>query len=124
MAEIVSKEAQPLLGRTTFTATTSFEGVTPDRNTVRKDVAKALGEKEEHVIIKHINTSFGGGRAEIVGAIYKKHDDAAAVEHKSLMAKHAKKEEPKAEEAAEETKEAPAPAEEKKDEAPAEEKQE
>lgn len=105
MADIISKEEQPLLGRTLVQAKASFEGPTPARTTIRKEVAKALGEKEEHVIIKTINTGYGAQSALIEAAIYKKIEDAQAIEHKSLMGKHEKKEEPK-EEAPEE--EAPA----------------
>ena len=118
--EILTQEKEVLLGRTTITAKVGFEGTTPAREVIRKEVAKKAGVKTENLIIKRILTHFGGNNADIEAAVYDKLEDASAVEHKSLMAKHTKKEEPKAEEkpAAEPAKE------EKKEEAPAEEKKE
>lgn len=112
MAQILSKEEQPLLGRTNVQVSISFQGATPARTTVRKEVAKALGEKEEHVYVKTITTHYGAQEAIVEAAIYKKVEDAKAVEHKSRMAKHEIKEEPKAEEEAPQA----APAEEPKEE--------
>lgn len=113
MATIISKEERPLLGRTDVQASISFEGATPSRKDVRKDVAKALGEKIEHVIVKTIKTGYGGQSAHVEAAVYKNLDDAKALEHKSRMAKHEIKEEPKEEAPAQEE---AAPAEEKKEE--------
>ena len=97
MAEIINKEEHKLLGRTNVTANISFEGATPARDKVRKEIAKALGEKEEHIIIKTIQNNYGKQEARVEAAIYKKIEDAKAVEHKSLIKKHIK-EEPKKEE--------------------------
>ncbi|MBN1275704.1 hypothetical protein JXA12_05445 [Candidatus Woesearchaeota archaeon] len=112
MVTITSKEEQPLLGRTVIKATAEFEGPTPDRKSIRKDVAKAAGAKEEEVIIRRILTGHGGGAVEIEAAVYKDAADAAALEHKSIIAKHAAK---KQKDGNAEGEAAP-PAEEKKDE--------
>ena len=97
MATITKKTSQPLLGRVEAQISTHFEGSTPSRAEIRKQAAKALGEKEEHVIVKHIKTSFGNQEATADIAVYKNVEDARAVEHKSRMAKHEKKEESPAE---------------------------
>ncbi len=114
---IVSKEEQAMLGRTTIVAKASFEGKTPKRDNLRKEVAKAAKVKEEGLIIKSIQTHYGGLNAEITAEYYEKLDDAKAVVHKSLIEKHAKKEKPKAEETPAEA----APVEKASEEKPAEE---
>ncbi|MBD3209628.1 hypothetical protein GF367_04405 [Candidatus Woesearchaeota archaeon] len=98
MAEILSKETQPLLGRTLIQARISFEGTTPDRMKVREDVAKAAGVPAKQLLVRTINTIYGKQEATVTGAVYENMDDAKAVEHKSLIAKHEKKEAPKEEE--------------------------
>lgn len=99
MAKIQNKEEQPLLGRTLIIATMNYEGKTPARKKVREEVAKAAGVKLEELIIRRITTTFGGGEIAIEAAIYKKAEDAKAIEHKSLIKKHEiKKEEPATEE--------------------------
>ncbi|MFP4524679.1 MAG: hypothetical protein ACLFO2_05240 [Candidatus Woesearchaeota archaeon] len=103
MVEILNKEEQPLLGRTLLTARMAFEGATPDRKKVRAELAKAAKVKEEQLIVRSMKSGFGERELDIDAAVYKKLDDAKAVEHKSLMAKHAPAEKP-AEEASEEQK--------------------
>lgn len=110
--EIIGQDKQPLLGRTVIQATVAFEGVTPTRKDVRKAVAKAAKLNEDNLIIKTITTGFGGQQANIEAAHYEKLEDAKALEHKSLMAKHEKPQEEQKEEAP-----AAEPQEEKSDEA-------
>ncbi|MBW2983325.1 hypothetical protein KY327_03395 [Candidatus Woesearchaeota archaeon] len=117
MVEILNKEEQPLLGRTLLTARMAFEGATPDRKKVRVALAKAAKVKEEQLIVRSMKSGFGAQELDIDAAVYKKLDDAKAVEHKSLMAKHAPAEKP-----AEEGSEKEESADEQKD--PAEEKKE
>ena len=124
MVEILNKEEQPLLGRTLLTARMAFEGATPGRKKVRTELAKAAKVKEEQLIVRSMKSGFGAQELNIDAAVYKKLDDAKAVEHKSLMAKHAPAEKP-AEEGSDEKEssgkeEAPA----KKEEESSEEKKE
>jgi ribosomal protein S24E len=92
MAELINKEEHKLLGRTSITASISFEGATPARDKVRKEIAKLTGEKEDHVIIKKIKTHYGTQQALVEAAIYKNLDDAKLIENKSLIKKHSKEE--------------------------------
>ena len=94
MVEIREKEEQPLLGRTVISAKMAFEGATPDRKTVRKELAKAAKVKEEQLIVRSMKSGFGERELLIDAAAYKNLDDAKAVEHESLMTKHAPAEKP------------------------------
>ncbi len=102
----IKKEEQAMLGRTIITAKASFEGTTPKRDDLRKELAKAAKVSEEGLIIRSIQTHYGGLNADIVAEYYDKIDDAKALVHKTLIAKHVKEEkksdEPAAEEKAEE----------------------
>ncbi len=98
--EIKEQREEKLLGRKTIKANISFEGKTPSRKEIRTELAKAIKEKEEKIIIKHIYTQYGGNKAEIEAAVYNKIEDAKAIENKKLIEKHMTKEENK-EEAAE-----------------------
>jgi ribosomal protein S24E len=86
--EITSKQEQKLLKRTILTAKVGFEGATPDRIHLRKQVAKAAGAKDDHVIIRTIKTGFGGGHALIEAAVYENVEDAKTLEKKNLVEKH------------------------------------
>lgn len=98
MIEIISKEEQPLLGRTFVKATVGFSGVTPNRKDIRSKVAKETKTQLQKVIIRNIKAGFGEKTAHIDALLYKDVKDAEALETKKLMEKH-KIEEPKKEEA-------------------------
>lgn len=126
--EIKKERDTPLLSRKRVTLMAEYEGATPPRLEVKKEVAKKTGAKENLVIIKHIYTRFGSNKAKIIAHVYNNEKEMKNLEHESLLVKHdpnaKKKEEAKPEAPkAEEKKEAPAekPAE-KKEEAKKEEK--
>lgn len=106
----IKKEEQIMLGRTIITAKASFEGTTPKRDSLRKELAKAAKVSEEGLIIRTIQTHYGGLNADITAEFYEKIDDAKALVHKTLIAKHVK-EEVKADEKTEEAVAEDAPAE-------------
>jgi len=98
--EIKEKREVPLLSRTRISATVAFEKETPSRDSLRKEIAKAAGAKEELTIIKHIYTRFGKKEAKVIANVYKTVEDAKRIEEEHLVKKHFK-EEKKAEGAAE-----------------------
>lgn len=106
VVHIESQEKQELLGRTRVIANASFDGATPKKADIRNQIATAAKVKLEQVIVKHIYAGYGKHSAQVEAMIYDKAEDAAGLEHKKLVEKHAiKKEEPKEEEKpAEETK--------------------
>jgi len=107
MVKIIAKEEQSLLRRTLVKASVAFEGPTPARDSIREKLAQILKVPEEQVIVKKVKTQYGVQEAEVEAMVYPDIEDAKAVENKSLIAKHAKKEEPKEEssESAEDTEE-------------------
>lgn len=135
--EVKKERDTPLLSRKRVTLMAEYDGTTPSRINVRKEVAKKLGAKENLVVIKHIYTRFGSSKSKIITHVYNNEGEMKKLENEGLLAKHdpnAKKKEAKPAEGeaetpkAEEKKEAPAekPAEKKeepkKEEAKAEEK--
>ena len=125
--EIKKQVETPLLSRSRVTLLAEYQGATPPRADIRKDVAKKVGVGEDLTIIKHIYTRFGKQKSKIIAHVYKNKEDLAKFEHEYLIEKH--KEKKAAEEAQPEAKEEPKeekkaeekPKEEKKEEEPKEE---
>jgi len=119
VVNIDSTEDQKLLGRKLVKGSASFDGATPKRLELRKQIAKELKAKDEQVFVRRIYTDYGKQSARIEATVYDKPEDAKALETKGLLKRHEKqpkKEAPK--------KEAPAekPAEAAPKEAPADDK--
>ncbi len=96
--QIVSKDAKPLLSRTEVAARIAFQGATPTRKEVIKALAKALGEKEDLIILRRIDTAFGSQSGKVLGYVYNDRKALETLEHESVLKKHgAGKEEKKTE---------------------------
>ncbi|MFC1730496.1 30S ribosomal protein S24e [candidate division KSB1 bacterium] len=131
--EIKKERDTPLLSRKRVTLMAEYEGATPSRLDVKKEVAKKVSAKENLVIIKHIYTRFGSQKSKIIAHVYSDEAEMKKLENDSLLVKHSPKKKKEGEGAeaeakpeapkAEEKKEEPKP-EEKKEEAPAEKKEE
>lgn len=131
--DIQSKEENQLLGRIEARGTVTFQGATPKRYDVLTQVAAGLKVKPEFVVVKKIDTSYGGGHADFLAYAYSDIKVFERVEREYMRKRNAAPEKPVKEEAAEAEKpaapekpaeeEAPAveaPKEETKPEAPAE----
>ncbi len=112
---IDSKDEKPLMSRTELKGLVAFDGSTPSRAEVRKEIAKAMKTQEENVVVESLATYYGDSKADLLAYVYKNADDAKAITHKHITKRNA------VETKEEEKKEAPAPA---KEEAPAEKKEE
>lgn len=107
--EIKNKNENKLLHRTELDGTITYEGATPTRQQVRAEVAKQLKVKEDVVVSKFIESSFGGNTASFEAFVYDTPEHLQEIETKKYIKQAEKKEEPKAEEKpAEAPKEAPA----------------
>jgi ribosomal protein S24E len=71
---IIKEQELPLLGRRDVSVRIAFEGATPGRAVIRSALGKKLHGKEELVVVRRINTSFGEQVAIIEASVYK--DDA------------------------------------------------
>ena len=101
--EIKKERDTPLLSRKRVTLIAEYEGVTPSRMEMKKEVAKKSGAKENLVIIKHVYTRFGSNKAKIISHIYNNEDEMKRIENESLLSKHdpnAKKKQGEGDEAA------------------------
>ena len=98
--QLVKKSETPLLGRKRFEYKAVFEGKTPSRDDIRKNIAAQNKISENTVIVKHIYTKFGLSEAKVIAHIYNDEATAKSVEESHLLKKHfkeAKKEEANAE---------------------------
>lgn len=111
MLEISKERETPLLSRKRVTLSLQYEGPTPPRLELRKEVAKKLKADEKLVVLKHIYTRFGSQKAKIIANVYSDEKAMKNIEEKYLLEKHnpgaKKKEEGETEAKAEAKKEAP-----------------
>ncbi len=95
--EVKETNEVPLLSRTRVTLSADFQGPTPAREALRKDISKQLGKDEKLIIIKHIYTKFGQAGAKIIANVYKNEDELKCFEEKAMIKKHVKEEKKPAE---------------------------
>ncbi|MFH1649828.1 MAG: hypothetical protein ABIA93_04725 [Candidatus Woesearchaeota archaeon] len=86
---ITSKEKHPLLHRTDIKASVRFEGPTPNRKELRKEITKVLNAKDELLVLKHIKSQFGNHIAILTLALYDDVKTLEQLEHKRVIEKHA-----------------------------------
>ncbi len=86
--QIVSKDAKLLLSRTEVKARIAFQGATPTRKDVIKALAKALGAKEDLIILRKIETAFGSQSGKVLGYVYNDRKALETLEHESVLKKH------------------------------------
>jgi len=117
---IIKKQDNPLLSRAEIELEASFfNEATPKKENIKKSIASIQKADEKLVVVKHVYSDFGDGKAKVLAYIYKSEDELKKIEPKK---KKAKPEEgvPK-EEGKEEEKEAPKEEAKKKAEEPSKE---
>ena len=95
--EILGKNHEPLLHRTGFKATVTFEGKTPSRHEMLKDLCSKLSSKENFTIIRRIDTNYGAEKASVTGFVYDDEAKLQALENPFTKLRHLTKAEQKAE---------------------------
>lgn len=90
--EVNEKREVPLLSRSRITLTADFQGPTPSREAIRKEVAREAKSDEKLVIVKHVYTRFGKPGAKIIAHVYKNEKDLNDFEEKVMLKKHVKEE--------------------------------
>lgn len=68
--DIINKKENALLGRTEIEAKLSFEGATPKRAETIKALASAMKTKPQLVVVRSIETHYGGLSADVSACIY------------------------------------------------------
>lgn len=108
---ITKSKKNELLKRTEITAEISFDTATPQRAEVKKAIAASAKCKEDLLVVKKINSHYGGKTADVTAYAYSDKDLFEKVEREYMRTRNAKpvKEEPKEEAPAEAAPEAPAP---------------
>ena len=95
---ILNEENKPLLSRTEINAEIEFEGSTPSKEEVKKEIAKQKKKNEELVVVKNIYNKFGLNKAKSLIYIYEQKKDMEMIEPKQRKKKEKKKKEAKKEE--------------------------
>jgi ribosomal protein S24E len=95
--EVLKKNNEPLMHRSYFEAKIVFEGKTPSRPELMKDLCHKLSSKENMTIIRKINTDYGSERALLNGYVYDDETVMNKLETKFVKLRHLAKAEQKAE---------------------------
>jgi ribosomal protein S24E len=98
--EITKKNHEPLMKRTYFEAKIVFEGKTPSRIDMMKNLCSKLGSKENLTVIRKIITDYGSERSNLSGFAYDEEANMNRLESKFVKLRHL----PKAEQLAEKEK--------------------
>jgi ribosomal protein S24E len=95
--EVLGKNHEALMHRTSFKATVTFTGKTPSRVDMIKDLCAKLSSKENLTIINRIDTEYGAEKALLSGFVYDDESKLNALENKFTKLRHLTKAEQKAE---------------------------
>ena len=96
--KIINEQENILLSRKEVTTSINFDGKTPSRKDVQKELAKKLKAKEPMTIIKKIDNEYGSTFAKVSAYIYSDEEVMNKLERKNLIEKHAGHEPKKEEE--------------------------
>ncbi len=86
---IKNKKENPLLLREELTGEITFTGATPSNQQLKEELVKKLGAQQEVIVIRHIYTKFGGGKASFEAVAYKSKEQLDKIEPKKKEKKAA-----------------------------------
>lgn len=115
---IIEKTDKSLLSRTDVLAEIDFKDAAPSRKDVKAELASKLNSKDDLIVVRSINTSYGFKKAKVFASVYKDKKSLEKINKKYLLERELPKEKKEAEEPKkEETEETPKeePKEEKKE---------
>ena len=95
--EVTQKDNEPLMKRTFFEAKVIFEGKTPSRIDMKKDLCSQLGSKDTLTVVRKILTDYGSERAILNGYVYEDEATMKNIENKHILLRHLTKAEQQAE---------------------------
>lgn len=95
--EVLKKNHEPLMKRSYFEARVVFEGKTPSRLELMKDLCQKLASKNEMTIIRKIITDYGSERALLHGYVYEDSAIMGKIESNFVKMRHLSKAEQKTE---------------------------
>jgi len=86
--QITKDDKKPLLKRRTLIGKVGYEGKTPSRMELRKEIAHKLNAKEELVIVKQMKPDYGSQSAHFKIDIYDDADAMKAIEQDYMLTRH------------------------------------
>lgn len=95
--EILKTNKEQLMKRTSFEAKVVFQGKTPSRTDMKKDLCHKLNSKENLVVVRKIITDYGSERAVLNGYFYDDEATMKKLENQYISLRHLTTAEQKAE---------------------------
>ncbi len=86
---VKNKKENPLLQREELTGEITFTGATPSNQQLKEELSKKIGAQQEVIVIRHIYTTFGGGKAAFEAVAYKSKEQLDKIEPKKKAPKAA-----------------------------------
>jgi len=95
--EVIKQSKEPLMNRSYFEAKIVFQGKTPSRIDMKKDLCKKLESKDNLTVVRKIDNDYGTERAVISGYVYDDEATMKNMENKHVLLRHLTKAEQVAE---------------------------
>ncbi len=86
--EVKKQNKLPLLNRERVTGYVHYEGVTPSRLEIKKELAKKISAKEENVVVRHIYGKYGTQRSKLIAHVYTDEASMKRFEPHNLLVKN------------------------------------
>src|SRR3989338_10963024 len=94
--EVLKQQKEPLTRRSYFEAKVVFEGKTPSRLDMIKDLCAKLSSKQNVTIIRKIINDYGSERALLSGYVYEDEEILKRLEDRHFLLRHLSKQEQQA----------------------------
>jgi len=95
--EVLKQQKEPLTKRSYFEAKVVFEGKTPSRLDMKKDLCAKLSSKDNVTVIRRIINDYGSERALLDGYVYDDEETLKRLENRYVLLRHLTKQEQQAE---------------------------
>lgn len=86
--EVKKQNKLPLLNRERVTGYVHYEGVTPSRADIKKELAKKISAKEENIVVRHVYGKYGTQRSKLIAHIYTDEASMKKYESHNLLVKN------------------------------------
>lgn len=86
---ITQKKENTLLSRVEVTGTFTFEGAMPKRADMIKDVAQATKAKEDMVVVRKMESTYGGSKGTFLAHIYNDAETLKKIEREYMQKRNA-----------------------------------
>ncbi|MFA6888463.1 MAG: hypothetical protein WC254_03125 [Candidatus Woesearchaeota archaeon] len=86
--EVKKQNKLPLLNRERVTGYVHYDGVTPSRLDIKKELAKKINVKEGNVVVRHVYGKYGTQHSKLIAHIYNDEASMKKYEPHNLLVKN------------------------------------